>query len=617
MNNLQCLNHNTSNPLDNYIIEQSIGKGTFGKVYRGLHKPTQQFVAIKILEKSKIEQPADFTRIQREIHILRKLRHPNIVQLYEILESETKIYLIMEFVSGGELFQHIVKNKRLSENEAAALFSQIIEAIEYLHSLKVAHRDLKPENLLLENNNLKVVDFGLSNIYTDQLSTPCGSPCYAAPEMVSGISYQGIKTDIWASGIILYAMLCGYVPFEDQNTRKLYEKIKHSDFQKPSHLSIQVIDLLQGLLNKNPLNRFTIAKIKMHPFVSKYSYSIQIHRTLAINQNIIKQLQAIGIDSEKCKEMIINNKHNPITTTYHLLNKLQQPNKQTQRVRTHQSIKSVVDKPINSIERKPNLSIYHNKTKSYENNYTTAMIMKKEYDNRISERPKSTERRVCTENDRWERIKTQYETKENSSRKTHMSKPSKQPVMYAEYKLKTARIIFILKTYNILENNMYEDIVSWNQDGLSFTVKNISQFSSIVLPIHFKHQNFSSFIRQLNMYDFHKSRGGSVNEFKNEYFQKGRKDLLNQIKRKQHNELIPINQSVQHDSSDQLNQLSQKCDYLHNLCSSLLKRNYKVMKDNKILQKVLISHNKLQLQDELNQPDQLCITNEELTNNIE
>ncbi|CAK80366.1 unnamed protein product (macronuclear) [Paramecium tetraurelia] len=441
MNNLQCLNHNTANPLDNYIIEQSIGKGTFGKVYRGLHKPTQQFVAIKILEKSKIEQPADFTRIQREIHILRKLRHPNVVQLYEILESETKIYLIMEFVSGGELFQHIVKSKRLPENEAAALFSQIIEAIEYLHSLKVAHRDLKPENLLLENNTLKVVDFGLSNIYTDLLQTPCGSPCYAAPEMVSGISYSGIKTDIWASGIILYAMLCGYVPFEDSNTRKLYEKIKHSDFQKPSHLSVQVVDLLQGLLNKNPLNRLSIAKIKMHPFVSKHSYSIQIHRTLAINSNIIKQLQAVGIDSEKCKEMIINNKHNPITTTYHLLNKYQQPTQSTQRVRTHQSIKSVVDKPSSSIERKPIPSVYHNKTKSYENNYTTAMIMKRAYDNRISARPKSTERRVCTENDRWERIKTQYETKENSQRKTHMSKPSKQPVMYAEYKLKTERIM--------------------------------------------------------------------------------------------------------------------------------------------------------------------------------
>ncbi|CAD8080298.1 unnamed protein product [Paramecium sonneborni] len=441
MNNLQCLNYNIANPLDNYIIEQSIGKGTFGKVYRGLHKPTQQFVAIKILEKSRIEQAADFTRIQREIHILRKLRHPNIVQLYEILESETKIYLIMEFISGGELFQHIIKHKRLSESEAAALFSQIIEAIEYLHSLKVAHRDLKPENLLLEKDTLKVVDFGLSNIYSDLLSTPCGSPCYAAPEMVSGIQYSGIKTDIWASGIILYAMLCGYVPFEDSNTRKLYDKIKNSDFQRPSHLSPQVIDLLQGLLNKNPINRLSIAKIKMHPFISKHSYSVQIHRTLAINSNIIKQLQTIGIDSQKCREMIINNKHNPITTTYHLLNKYSKPAQQSQRVRTHQSIKSVVDKPSNSIERRPNSSIYHNKTKSYENNYNTAMHMNRAFDNRISERPKSTERRVCTENDRWERIKTQYETKENSQRKTHILKPSKSPVMYAEYKLKTARIM--------------------------------------------------------------------------------------------------------------------------------------------------------------------------------
>ncbi|CAK80365.1 unnamed protein product (macronuclear) [Paramecium tetraurelia] len=176
---------------------------------------------------------------------------------------------------------------------------------------------------------------------------------------------------------------------------------------------------------------------------------------------------------------------------------------------------------------------------------------------------------------------------------------------------------FILKTYNILENNIYEDIVSWNEDGLSFTVKNTSQFSSIVLPIHFKHQNFSSFIRQLNMYDFHKSRGGIVNEFKNEYFQKGRKDLLHQIKRKQHNELIPIDIPVQNDSTDQLNQLSQKCDYLHNLCSSLLERNHRVIKDNKSLQKLLISHSKLQFQDELQQSEQLCITNEELTNNVQ
>ncbi|CAK61473.1 unnamed protein product (macronuclear) [Paramecium tetraurelia] len=443
MNHLRLLKEHSANPLDNYVIEQSIGKGAFGKVYRGLHRPTQQRVAIKILEKSRIEQPADFTRIQREIHILRKLRHPNIVQLYEILESESKIYLIMEYVSGGELFQHIVKNKKLSEQDAAAFFSQIIEAIEYLHSIKVAHRDLKPENLLLEKDILKVVDFGLSNIYTDLLNTPCGSPCYAAPEMVSGQQYQGIKTDIWASGVILYAMICGCVPFEDPNTRKLYEKIKYSDFERPSHLSAQVIDLLNGLLNKNPQNRLSIAKIKMHPFISNYSYSVPLFKTLAINNEIVKQLETVGIDGQKCREMILNNKHNAITTTYHLLNKNQKPQlQQIQRVRTHQSIKSVVDRPHQSTERHPNSSTHHKKTKSQENNYQTAMQINRGFENRISERPKSTERRICTESDRREKNKTHHELKENNvARKSYASKPSKSPVMYLEYKLKTTRMM--------------------------------------------------------------------------------------------------------------------------------------------------------------------------------
>ncbi|CAD8080300.1 unnamed protein product [Paramecium sonneborni] len=173
----------------------------------------------------------------------------------------------------------------------------------------------------------------------------------------------------------------------------------------------------------------------------------------------------------------------------------------------------------------------------------------------------------------------------------------------------------ILKTYNILENNMYEDIVSWNQDGLSFTVKNINQFSSIVLPNHFKHLNFSSYIKMLNMHDFHKTQIESVNEFKNEYFQKGRKDLLHQIKRQAHNKLKALSQSIQHDSQDKLDQLSQKCDYLNNLCSSLFERNHKVIKDNKSLLKVVTSHSKIYFQDEIQHQEQLCIKKEELTNN--
>lgn len=339
-------------------LEQPIGKGTFGKVYQGLHRPTGQNVAIKILEKNRIENEADFTRIQREIHILRKLRHPHIVQLFEILESDSKIYLIMEYVGGGELFQRIVKQKRLQESEAAHHYLQILEAIEYLHAHKIAHRDLKPENLLLtENHSIKVVDFGLSNLYTDLLSTPCGSPCYAAPEMVSGLQYQGLKTDLWASGVILYAMVCGCVPFEDPNTKKLYEKIKFAEFHRPAFLSPLVCDLLSGLLQKNPQKRLPIASIKTHPFLA--NLQLKVNRPPPINNQIIQLMSCFGVDSQKCKEMVLNNKHNSITTTYYLLQ--EEAERQLKR-----RVRSQSREKAQSTERRSNSNTYHSKTKSSE-----------------------------------------------------------------------------------------------------------------------------------------------------------------------------------------------------------------------------------------------------------
>jgi 5'-AMP-activated protein kinase, catalytic alpha subunit len=142
-----------------------------------------------------------------------------------MIENNDYLYLIMEYCSGGELFQHIVKNRRLKEEEACKMYAQILSGIEYIHKLGVVHRDLKPENLLLDhNNNIKLVDFGLSNLYreNEKLKTACGSPCYAAPEMIRGERYHGLGADLWSSGVILYAMICGYLPFEDQNTKKLY-----------------------------------------------------------------------------------------------------------------------------------------------------------------------------------------------------------------------------------------------------------------------------------------------------------------------------------------------------------------------------------------------------------
>jgi 5'-AMP-activated protein kinase catalytic alpha subunit len=174
-------------------VGKTLGEGTFGKVRLGTHTLTGEKVAIKILEKDKIAEKADVQRVTREIQILKIVRHPNVIQLYEIIETNRQLFLIMEYANGGELFDHIVKRKRLEEKEACRYFQQILSGIEYLHKNKVCHRDLKPENLLLdERQNLKIVDFGLSNIYKmagDSLKTACGSPCYAAPEMIAGKRY--------------------------------------------------------------------------------------------------------------------------------------------------------------------------------------------------------------------------------------------------------------------------------------------------------------------------------------------------------------------------------------------------------------------------------------------
>ena len=177
----------------------------------------------------------------------------------------------MEYCEGGELFNYIVKKKRLTEEVASFFFFQIINGVEYIHSKGVIHRDLKPENLLLtKDNDIKIIDFGLSNYYEgNYLSTPCGSPCYASPEMVASKKYDGFKIDIWSCGIILYAMLCGYLPFEDQSNEILYKKILHCKVDYPNHLSKKSEDLLRKILVKDPAKRIDIKGIKEHPFYLK------------------------------------------------------------------------------------------------------------------------------------------------------------------------------------------------------------------------------------------------------------------------------------------------------------------------------------------------------------
>ena len=252
-----------------YIIRRTIGKGTFSKVKLGINSKNNKIVAIKILEKSKIKEKEDLERIIREMAILKNFNHPNVIQTYEIHETEESYLIIMEYCEGGELFNYIVKKDKLSEEESSFFFYQIVNGLEYIHSKGIIHRDLKPENLLLTSNHkLKIIDFGLSNFFNGKklLSTPCGSPCYASPEMVSGENYNGFYSDIWALGIILFAMTCGYLPFEDKDNEVLFQKIINCDIELPEHLSFLCKDLIMKILNTEPQERIKIKDIKKHKF---------------------------------------------------------------------------------------------------------------------------------------------------------------------------------------------------------------------------------------------------------------------------------------------------------------------------------------------------------------
>ena len=258
----------------NYQIKRTLGKGTFGKVKLGIYIPTNEKVAIKILEKSKIVEKDDEIRVKREFEMLTLFSHPNVILVAEIFESGGNFYSVMEYCEGGELFNYIVKNRRLSQDEAAFFYYQLINGLEYIHSLGIVHRDLKPENLLLTKDHiLKIIDFGLSNYFKkdqkDLLITPCGSPCYASPEMVAGKKYNGFKIDIWSTGIILYAMLCGYLPFEDKDNDALFEKILECKLVFPKYIPKLGKNLIEKILVKNPNRRITIKEIKEHPFYLK------------------------------------------------------------------------------------------------------------------------------------------------------------------------------------------------------------------------------------------------------------------------------------------------------------------------------------------------------------
>ena len=258
--------------LTDYDIKGILGKGTFSKVKLGINKITKEKVAIKIIDKQFALNQNNFDRIKREISILKNSYHINIIKMLDIKEDSTNYYFIMEYCQNGELFLHIVNNKRLDEKQASFYFFQLINGLNYLHTNKIVHRDLKPENLLLTKRKvLKIIDFGLSNYSPENqfLNTPCGSPSYASPEMIKGQQYNGFLSDIWSCGIILYVMLCGYLPFDGFTNNELFKKILKCKVNYPNNIDKSAIDLMKNILISNPDKRFDLNKIKQHPFYLK------------------------------------------------------------------------------------------------------------------------------------------------------------------------------------------------------------------------------------------------------------------------------------------------------------------------------------------------------------
>ena len=312
-----------------FILGKKIGQGTFATVRLATHIKTNEIVAIKILDKEKMKE-IDKIRSNREIKILKKMRHRNIVHLYNDINTEKLIYLIMEYVKGKELLAYINEKNKLNENESCYYFQQIISGIEYLEKLKIVHRDIKLENIIIEDNkNIKILDFGLSNFYQKNniLYSSCGSLCYASPEMVEGKKYSGSCVDIWPSGIVLFAMLCGYLPFTDSNEQKLFKKIVEGKLYFPHYLSEQAKDLLNKVLTKDPLKRITINKIKKHPWFNLNNPKITMSPGFLINEIVIpidldiinKMVNIYGYNEKEIEIDLLKNKHNNRTTTYYLL----------------------------------------------------------------------------------------------------------------------------------------------------------------------------------------------------------------------------------------------------------------------------------------------------------
>jgi serine/threonine protein kinase len=323
----------------------AVGEGTFGQVCVGLHKRTNETVAVKLVEKKRLKDYVDLKRLVREVRSAKRVRHENVVQMFEVVDGKHHVQIVMEMIDGGKLFDYIVQKSRLPEMEACFLFRQILDGLQHIHSMGVSHRDLKPENIMLQSSpvlplsgwRIKIIDFDLSNTMTEdttgfgtgkmrKLKTACGSPHYAAPEVVAGDAYYGDASDVWALGVILFAMICGYLPFEHSNIGVLYEKIMSADYQAPSSISKQAEDLIRKIFNTNANSRIDIDHIRKHRWTANPKVpaikAIERIKPETMQEQILlamENMPAIHLNREQILAKIEAKEHDNITTTYYLL----------------------------------------------------------------------------------------------------------------------------------------------------------------------------------------------------------------------------------------------------------------------------------------------------------
>ena len=251
-----------------YDVVKTLGEGSLGKVKLAVHRSTRRKVALKVINRKRLISRDMAGRVEREIEYLQLLRHPHIIKLYTVIKTPSEIIMVLEY-AGGELFDFIVNHGKMGEAEARRFFQQIICAVDYCHRHKIVHRDLKPENLLLDDKlNIKIADFGLSNIMTDGnfLKTSCGSPNYAAPEVIGGKLYAGPEVDVWSCGVILYVMLCGRLPFDDEHIPSLFAKIARGNYVAPHWLKGPSVSLIRKMLTVDPMRRISISDICEDPW---------------------------------------------------------------------------------------------------------------------------------------------------------------------------------------------------------------------------------------------------------------------------------------------------------------------------------------------------------------